>query len=473
MVLLGFAWFLSALNFSVLAARLLVGVRASGGLWGGVFLHLIMGFPSGRLGPGRRPRAGDRGLPDLHRGLDSRHVVRRSARSGLRRLPVQRAVDPSRLGSRARGDRLAGRALPRALRDGARPPDFLRWRRTNQLERLQLTPVYVCGLLTFLLATAAHGGRGRRCGLGRVQRHRAAAVRLPGRVVAQPRCTPGRRPARPASSCAPPAPASSRPATPSAGGWSATCTTGPATPRGPGLLPATRAGAGRGPRRPRACSNARPRAAGGLAELRELARGIHPAVLSERGLEPALQALASRAPLPVDGRTDGRSACPPRSRRPRTSWSPRRWPTSRSTPGTQASVAVGGPTDRRSSNQRRRHRRRRRRPGHRPARPRRPRRGTRRHALARQPAGPRHAPARRDPLRVARRVRRSGPGHPLGQVMRAASRQRSSVRLPYANSATRARMTATASAGEGRSRPLSTALTALSPNRLSGRPCFS
>ena len=29
-----------------------------------------------------------------------------------------------------------------------------------------------------------------------------------------------------------------------------------------------------------------------LAELRELARGIHPAVLSERGLEPALQALA-------------------------------------------------------------------------------------------------------------------------------------------------------------------------------------
>jgi len=36
-----------------------------------------------------------------------------------------------------------------------------------------------------------------------------------------------------------------------------------------------------------------------LAELRELARGIHPAVLTERGLEPALQALVSRAPLPV------------------------------------------------------------------------------------------------------------------------------------------------------------------------------
>ena len=37
-----------------------------------------------------------------------------------------------------------------------------------------------------------------------------------------------------------------------------------------------------------------------LEELRELARGIHPAVLADRGLEPALNALAGRAPLPVD-----------------------------------------------------------------------------------------------------------------------------------------------------------------------------
>jgi signal transduction histidine kinase len=37
-----------------------------------------------------------------------------------------------------------------------------------------------------------------------------------------------------------------------------------------------------------------------LEELRELARGIHPAVLTERGLGPALQALADRAPLPVE-----------------------------------------------------------------------------------------------------------------------------------------------------------------------------
>jgi signal transduction histidine kinase len=36
-----------------------------------------------------------------------------------------------------------------------------------------------------------------------------------------------------------------------------------------------------------------------LEELRELARGLHPAVLADRGLAPALATLAARAPLPV------------------------------------------------------------------------------------------------------------------------------------------------------------------------------
>ena len=35
------------------------------------------------------------------------------------------------------------------------------------------------------------------------------------------------------------------------------------------------------------------------AAMGELARGLHPAVLSERGLAAALQVLAARAPLPV------------------------------------------------------------------------------------------------------------------------------------------------------------------------------
>ena len=37
-----------------------------------------------------------------------------------------------------------------------------------------------------------------------------------------------------------------------------------------------------------------------ITELRELAQGIHPAVLTERGLGPALEVLAARAPLAVE-----------------------------------------------------------------------------------------------------------------------------------------------------------------------------
>jgi PAS domain S-box-containing protein len=37
-----------------------------------------------------------------------------------------------------------------------------------------------------------------------------------------------------------------------------------------------------------------------LEELRELARGIHPAILTDRGLEPAIEALVARTPVPVE-----------------------------------------------------------------------------------------------------------------------------------------------------------------------------
>src|SRR5206468_10598705 len=36
-----------------------------------------------------------------------------------------------------------------------------------------------------------------------------------------------------------------------------------------------------------------------IVELRNLARGIYPAILTDRGLDPALSALAARAPVPV------------------------------------------------------------------------------------------------------------------------------------------------------------------------------
>ena len=38
----------------------------------------------------------------------------------------------------------------------------------------------------------------------------------------------------------------------------------------------------------------------GLEELRELARGLHPVLLTERGLGPALRALVERATVPVE-----------------------------------------------------------------------------------------------------------------------------------------------------------------------------
>ncbi|ROP42523.1 sensor histidine kinase [Saccharothrix texasensis] len=48
-----------------------------------------------------------------------------------------------------------------------------------------------------------------------------------------------------------------------------------------------------------AVQDARQELVGAIAELRELARGIHPAVLTEQGLSPAVRALARRQPLPV------------------------------------------------------------------------------------------------------------------------------------------------------------------------------
>ena len=51
-------------------------------------------------------------------------------------------------------------------------------------------------------------------------------------------------------------------------------------------------------------ARAREQLDGGLAELRDLARGIHPTVLTDRGLEPALTALVRRASLPVELRAE-------------------------------------------------------------------------------------------------------------------------------------------------------------------------
>jgi signal transduction histidine kinase len=51
---------------------------------------------------------------------------------------------------------------------------------------------------------------------------------------------------------------------------------------------------------------------GALDELRELARGIHPAILSEGGLGPALKALARRSAVPVELEVDVEARLPER-----------------------------------------------------------------------------------------------------------------------------------------------------------------
>jgi signal transduction histidine kinase len=50
--------------------------------------------------------------------------------------------------------------------------------------------------------------------------------------------------------------------------------------------------------------------AGALEELRELSRGIHPAILSEGGLPPALKALARRSAVPVELEVDVQARLP-------------------------------------------------------------------------------------------------------------------------------------------------------------------
>jgi signal transduction histidine kinase len=308
MVVLGFAWFvytLEAANSSLVYTIAVV----LGPLWGGVFLHIGLGFPSGRLTE-RRDRvlaaagyvifplafvpalffAGSHelGCDDcptnrllIHRNEDIAHVL--TAFGALSYVI------------------LFGLVLVRAVR---------RWRATSAFERLQLTPVFTCSLLTFLLVTVARAGAGDAAwwaaftstlltpfaflgGLlrshvskldaelqARLEELRASRARIVEAGDAE-----RRRLERDLHDGA------------QARLVALAVLLRAARNRAEGELASM-------------LDRAQEELQTSLSELRELARGIHPAVLTDRGLEAAIEALASRAPVPVTVQADADERLP-------------------------------------------------------------------------------------------------------------------------------------------------------------------
>ena len=206
----------------------------------------------------------------------------------------------------------------------------------------------------------------------RSARRRAWRWRTP---ACRPSCAPS------STRCAPRVSASSKPATPSVDALERDLHDG-AQQRLLGIRLALQLVRGRladaAPRSTSSSPKPTPKCVGALDELRALARGIHPALLTDEGLAAALAALARRVPVPVE-----LAVCterlPATWRRPPTSSPAKRSPTSSSTPtppGQRSTISranghVAIDDDRRRSRRGRRRRRR-------APRAARPRRGTRR-----------------------------------------------------------------------------------------------
>ena len=310
MVLLGFAWSLAALSFA--NSRLLYSVAVVvAGLWGGVFLHLVMSFPSGRLAPGR-----DRAI-----------VIAGYLTFTVAAIPIMLFAGPAELGCDdcptnvlliRRDENLAnvGFALQAVLYIALFVIVLvrltLRWRRTPPLARLQLTPVYICGLLTFLLVTTATAGAGDAAEWAAF----VATAMLPfaflgGLLRSHVAHLDAELRARLEELRA------SRARLVEAGDAERRRLERDLHDGAQSRLVALSLLLGQLRRRIDAdddvvamVETAQSELKTSLAELRELARGIHPAMLTERGLAPALVALAERAPLPVEIEAEGAQRLP-------------------------------------------------------------------------------------------------------------------------------------------------------------------
>jgi signal transduction histidine kinase len=299
MVLLGFAWFLSALGLANARLPYSLGLIL-GGLWGALFLQLVMTFPSGRLSDPR-----DRAIVIAGYVVFTVATVPSMLFAGPHELscddcPVNILLidrDPTlaRIG-------LAFQTLLYVVLFIIVLVRLTRRRRgTSPLERLQLTPVYASGLLTFLLVTVGQAGVGDvawwaafvamamlpfgfLAGLlrshvarldselrARLQELRSSRTRLVAAGDAERRRL-------------------ERNLHDGAQGRLVAVAL---------MLDHLRSNVGAQSEIAPMLDRALEELKTSLAELRELARGLHPAVLTDKGLEPAVEALARRSAVPV------------------------------------------------------------------------------------------------------------------------------------------------------------------------------
>ena len=298
MVALGFAWFLFTLQ-NANSALVYTFALVTGGVWGGIFLHIGVAFPSGRLAPGR-----DRALVIAGYLIFPLALVPATMFEGPCDCPgnLLHIADNQELEVALRG---AGALLYVALFGFVLARSFEKWRAAGPFERLQLTPVYTFALLTFGLVTVAQAGAGDGAwwaafvssgmmpfaflvGLTRSRiSHLMEELRASRSRLVDAGDNARRKLERDLHDGA-----QSR--------LVALALT----------LRAARRRAGEDEELAGLLDNAQEELQTSLAELRELARGIHPAVLTERGLEAAVHSLVTRAPVPVTVDAEGTRRLP-------------------------------------------------------------------------------------------------------------------------------------------------------------------
>src|SRR4051812_17962552 len=300
MVLLGFAWFLFTLD-AANAPAIHTFALVAGGLWGSVFLHLGLSFPAGRLVIRRDRRLAAAGYAIFPLAFVPALLFAGPHELACDGCPANLLLvhrDPTA----AHVLTAAGAALYLVLFAVVLARSVQRWRESDALERMQLTPVYACALATFLLVTVARAGAGQAAwwaafvatGVtpfaflgGLLRRHVSHLDAELRQHVAELRASRARLVAA--------GDAERRRLERDLHDGAQARLVALAL-----LLGRARARAmSADPEPAELLASAADELQAGLTALRELARGIHPAVLTDRGLEPALHALADRATVPV------------------------------------------------------------------------------------------------------------------------------------------------------------------------------